>query len=90
MQIVPGGGLLKRGIDRGWTRSAPETPLRQARDNHRKFRAAASGNNTLPLCNISAREFIPMPDPMGFGDCTESRQVIPVSFEGGNRRYRTR
>ena len=26
--------------------------------------------------------FIRMPDPTGFGDYTESRQVIPVTFRG--------
>jgi len=27
-------------------------------------------------------EFIRMPDSTGFGDYTESRQIIPVSFQG--------
>jgi hypothetical protein len=32
-------------------------------------------------------EFIRMPDATGFGDCTESGQVIPVSFEGTHGRF---
>ena len=32
-------------------------------------------------------EFIRMPDSTGFGDYTESGQVIPVSFEGSNGGY---
>ena len=32
-------------------------------------------------------EFIRMPDSMGFGDYTESGQVIPVSFEGRKGSY---
>ena len=32
-------------------------------------------------------EFIRMPDSTGFGDCTESGQVIPVSFKGRKGGY---
>jgi len=32
-------------------------------------------------------EFIRMPDSTGFGDYTESGQVIPVSFAGRNGNY---
>lgn len=32
-------------------------------------------------------EFIRMPDSNGFGDCTESGQVIPVSFRGRKGSY---
>ena len=35
-------------------------------------------------------EFIRMPDSTGFGDYTESGQVIPVSFQGQGRRLRAR
>jgi acetoacetate decarboxylase len=37
-----------------------------------------------PLVNY---EFIRMPDSTGFGDYTESGQVIPVSFPGRNGNY---
>jgi hypothetical protein len=41
---------LRLTVDRGWARSAPETGSEHARDNRRKFRKAASANNTLHFC----------------------------------------
>jgi hypothetical protein len=38
---------LRLTVDRGWARSALEIGSQQARDNRRKFRKAASANNTL-------------------------------------------
>jgi hypothetical protein len=38
---------MRLTVDRGWARSAPEIGSQQARDNRRKFRKAASANNTL-------------------------------------------
>jgi hypothetical protein len=38
---------LRLTVDRGWARLAQEIGSQQARDNRRKFRKAASANNTL-------------------------------------------
>ena len=44
--------------------------------------ARTAGNFKEPLVRY---EFIRMPDSSGFGDYTESGQVIPVSFRGARK-----
>lgn len=66
-----------------WALPVYQSRIRDYNLPHRWRRARAGGTEHLqPVDDLMKYEFIRMPDTTGFGDYTESGQVIPVVLNG--------